>query len=603
MVSESRALPSQAYVPLLDRSLLVDAAVIAAVWCLSILIVNPIGEFPLIDDWSYRETLRRLLETGEYRPLGWAVMTLLSHILWGAVFALADDLSFNTLRISSLVAGFIGLLGTYVLMRDLRQPRMLAVVAALTLAFYPPYYVLSYMYMTDVPFAAMAVWSVVLLARSLRSGSNIELLAGTALALAAVLSRQVGLFISLAFAATVLLKPGLSWRTAMRGMIPAIICITALLTFNYWLEVTGRTGVHYGQVNGWAWRNLNSEFMTVRILSSYFYFTPIYFGLFLLPILLLGAQVLFLSDEMKKRWRSHRKVMMVVVSVTVVVMAVSATVLATRMGIIPLIPFADQWGNQLNPKGLGLRMIHDLIDLKLDHHVALLPIWFWTVLTATGLLGALLLIAKLSVHASELLPKVLRRYPIDDDQTVGMFLVLCTLVYLLPFLAFGFYDRYLIPLIPILAAGLISLSGKQVALTDGSSKALRRGAVIVLAIWAMISIGGTRDYMTWNRVRWQALHELMQDRNVPPEEINGGHEFNGLYLYDNYPERLATQEAAWRSWVVRDTYQIGFGPVPGYTIIKEYPYWHWFPPHTQRIVVMQKTHATPPAEATSSSDR
>jgi hypothetical protein len=164
-----------------------------------------------------------------------------------------------------------------------------------------------------------------------------------------------------------------------------------------------------------------------------------------------------------------------------------------------------------------------------------------------------------------------------------------------PFLFYGFYDRYLILLLPFLATGFLGVSGKfsERFLDDG--KALRLIACVFLVAWGVISISGTRDYLTWNAVRWQALRDLMKDEHVGPEDIDGGTEFNGLYLYDpDYkadPSGLNTRSSY---WVHRDTYQVGFGVVPGYTVMKEYSYQHWFPPHVQKIVVMRKEEVSSP---------
>jgi hypothetical protein len=38
---------------------------------------------------------------------------------------------------------------------------------------------------------------------------------------------------------------------------------------------------------------------------------------------------------------------------------------------------------------------------------------------------------------------------------------------------------------------------------------------------------------------------------------------------------------------------LSFGPVPGYDIIKEYPYTHWLPPYTGKVLASKKSTTTP----------
>jgi dolichyl-phosphate-mannose--protein O-mannosyl transferase len=60
-------------------------------------------------------------------------------------------------RISTLVLSLVGVLGVYVLIRQLNRPRWLAMICALTLCFNPVYFSLSNTFMTDVPFAAWEI--------------------------------------------------------------------------------------------------------------------------------------------------------------------------------------------------------------------------------------------------------------------------------------------------------------------------------------------------------------------------------------------------------------------------------------------------------------
>jgi hypothetical protein len=215
---------------------------------------------------------------------------------------------------------------------------------------------------------------------------------------------------------------------------------------------------------------------------------------------------------------------------------------------------------------------------------------FWLVITAMSLLGAMFLIATLGVHAINLVQRLRPSGKISDSKAVGIFLLLSAMIYLLPLLVSHFFDRYLVPAIPFLAAGIAGVSGHFPRFPLVNTRTLRFAAVALLAAFSLFAIGSTRDYLAWNRVRWEALHDLMENKHVNMGDIDGGFEFNGLYLYD--PHYQQDPRKNWW-WVQGDTYQIGFRNIPGYKVIKEYSYPHWIPPHVGKVVVLQQNPQPP----------
>jgi hypothetical protein len=555
-----------------DRVLIIDVALIAFLWCASSTVVNPVGNFPLIDDWSFGRTVRHLLESGDYRP-EWASMPLITNVLWGALFCLPGGVNFTTLRLSTLIASLLALAGSYVLVRDLQQPRWLAFVITLTLGFNPIYYALSHTFMTDVPFTALAIWTSIFFARSLTSRSNFEMFMGTALALAATLSRQLALSIPLAFAVSVFLRPGATPRTVVRGVIPLILCVGALFAFDHWLAASGRVPMDYDVKTNELLQVLTEPGHFTRHMLSNVFDALIYLGLFLLPCLVLSMQGLFHPSRMRGA---------ALLGVGILTTTLGAAV-RTHYGHRMLLPSPHL--NILLNSGIGPVYSRDTFILHLDH-MPPLPAGFWVTVTAVGLVGAVLLITKLSVLTLDLIPKLLHRRLIDDTEAIGVFLAFCGIFYLLPIFTVTFlFDRYLIPSIPFFAVGIVSLSSKSATFCFGSAKFLRPIVFALLAAFGLFAIGVTRDYLAWNRVRWEALQALTRPGFIGAEDVDGGFEFNCLHLFD--PDYRPDPERS--PWCVhRDTYQIGFGTVPGYTVVKEYTYHHWLPPHIQKVVVLRK---------------
>jgi hypothetical protein len=110
------------------------------IWLAAIFIVQPLGNFPLNDDWSFGQAVKHLLENHDFRPTGWTAMPLLTNVLWGGLFCLPAGFSFTALRFSTLVAALLGMFGIYSLLKLSRPPEWLALMAALLLGFNPIFF-------------------------------------------------------------------------------------------------------------------------------------------------------------------------------------------------------------------------------------------------------------------------------------------------------------------------------------------------------------------------------------------------------------------------------------------------------------------------------
>src|SRR5262245_49747022 len=88
-------------------------------WVCIVSLVNPIGNFPVIDDWAYGWTVKTLLETGRFQLSDWTASNLLSQAIFGTLFCLHFGFSFTCLRLSTLLLGLIGILVTYALLREI----------------------------------------------------------------------------------------------------------------------------------------------------------------------------------------------------------------------------------------------------------------------------------------------------------------------------------------------------------------------------------------------------------------------------------------------------------------------------------------------------
>ena len=544
-----------------------DLLLLAAIWIASLLVVNPAGDFPLNDDWSFGLSVRHLLQTGEFRPTGWTSMPLISQTFWGALFCLPGGFSFTALRLSTLLMSLGSQFAVYLLVRQVHPSRLLASVAALALGFNPLYYPLSNTFMTDVPFTALLLGAAVFFARNLRGGSDIDLLCGLGCALAATLCRQLGLAAPLAFLVCLLWRRGLSARWVVRALLPLGLCLGALLAFKYWLQASGRLPALYSLRDGELVSALCSPKRLALGVPKHIGTALLYLGGFSLPVIAL------VFPGAAERQRNRGAVMVGGVAGGLFLLG-AVLVLALNQRPMPT------EGNIVLAPGMGPLSLRDMHVLNLPH-LPSVGRGFWLAVSAAALLGGAFLIGA-GVGMAATRWRALGRRPLRADCAAGTFCLLCAGIYLLPILMLGGWDRYYLPALPFLLVGVSALAAQSWNPQTGPRLPL---ALLLLTSLAVFAVLGTKDYLTWNRVRWTALNDLLTGGKVTPRDVDGGFEFNGWYLYD--PGYKKKPDRSWY-WVDRDTYLLAFAEMPGFVVVRAYPYAHWLPPYTGRILVLKK---------------
>jgi hypothetical protein len=539
------------------RNVLTDVLFLMGTYVVSILIVNPIGDFPLNDDWCFARAVQGLLHDGDWRPLSFTGMALITQGLWGAIFSALAGFSFNALRASTLILSLTGILGVYVLCITNDRDRTLALAVAFTLGFNPIYYELSMTFMTDVPFTVLAILSAIFFVRCIRRFSDTDLSIACALAVAATLCRQLGLFLPLAFAIALVVQHGFARKWLPRAILPAIVCVTALLLFDHWMSSTGRTPALYGISMGGAGS------LSVRGISSKTCTALLYLGLFCLPILVLGSN--------NPQVNSNSAILRVLPDFSGGLFAVFSVYIIfspLAYALSPAwMPASRIPGNILIPQGLG--------PLSIRGSYERLPSLFWGAVTILSVVGGVLLVRGI-VASSVVLIQKMRTPDMGDEDIVQVFCLAAVGTYALPILMSPFFDRYLVPLVPF---GLyLSAGGLQ---RDDVGATIRKSvSVALIAFLAVFAVLGTRDYLTWNRVRWEALADLQQTARVSPDEIDGGFEYNGWFHYDQNNKR------EW--WVEDDKYMIAFSKMPGFQIVNNYEYLAWMPPKGRALLLLKR---------------
>src|SRR5438876_11371657 len=104
-----------------------------AFWLLLVLATWPVGEFPLNDDWIYAGVVRTLVREGHIDRVPYAKAAYVAQAVWGALFCLPAGWSYTALRVSTALLGLVGVLFTFVLLRQAGADRRMAALGAATL--------------------------------------------------------------------------------------------------------------------------------------------------------------------------------------------------------------------------------------------------------------------------------------------------------------------------------------------------------------------------------------------------------------------------------------------------------------------------------------
>jgi len=547
---------------------IIDLALILGLWVVALLVVQPFGEFPLNDDWSYAKTVKALVEGKGYQPTAWTEMSLFSHALWGALFCLPGGFSFPALRISTLVLSFGGAIVVYSAIRKLVASRLLARIGALVLLFNPIYFALSNTFMADVTFAAVAAGSAFWYAQFLQSERKTDLILATALAGLATLARQMGLCLPIAFGVMIWMRHGVQSRWLMRMVLPAAVCICLLLGFQYWLKLSGHAPANTMRTER-LWAVFDDPLKIPINLAYYGWGMLMYLGWFLSPVLVLGISRRSLPQTKQAK-------------LTVwIALGMFGLITALRFILRPsLMPVHN---NIIIPQGVGPLVLRDVFDLNLPH-VPSLPGAFWLLITVLSLVAAVVLLVQFLGFVMKVFSPG-RFVAQDTNDPKATFYLLCCLIYLAPFLLSGYFDRYLLPVLAFLLM-FFAIYFRPMLHTLSSWRVA--GAVGLLAMTGIFGVLATHDYLAWNRVRWQALEHL-EAQQIAPEDIDGGFEFNAWHQFGlGSTTNIYNNAAAYSAWAATVPYLLAFGPVEGFVPIATNTCSRWLPPLEGQILVLKR---------------
>ncbi len=519
-----------------------------AIFILAEVLVNPLGEFPLNDDWSYTKSVLILSNEGRLDIGEWPAMTLVAHLVWGSLFIKTAGFSFFILRCSTFVASLIGLIVFFKMLVNLTANRQISFFASLTLLICPLYFNLTNTYMTDVNFNTLLILCCYFSLRYFQTLKAGWIIAFTVSSCALVLIRQFGIIAPVCFLTGCLFLQ----RKRPFSLLLSAICLAMVYfvfhAYESFLKELLPTTASY-KFSG-----------TIKITDPEFYNSVLFkmadrwkqvfatIAVYLLPLTVAGVPHYIRKMSWKK-------------SVLIIMLSIAFSLL-----VFYKVP--TQIGNVFRDMSVGAETFYQSLIYVTSGNTHTWSPTFLLMLDITKHAA----IAVLFFVSCALLSENYRSLK-NHLSSFNIFISVLMAIYIITlFVTESFFDRYTIPAITL---ALIVISMLYARITFSW-----KTAVIPIILFAYVSVAGTHDYFTVNRIRWQA-YDLLREQAISPRKINAGFEVN-CWDEGNY--------GWWVNILTTDNYDylVQYRGEPGFKRMSAFPFRRMFPFSKDTIAIYQR---------------
>jgi hypothetical protein len=501
----------------------------------------------LLDDFVYAKAAQHFAQTHAIRIPTDSAVNAVFEALWGGIFSAVFGFSHGVLRVSTLVLTALGAAAIYALGLELRGEPSRAAMGVAAYLFNPIGFVLSFSFMTDPHAAALTAIAAALYVRGFRRDRLPDLVAGSAAASLAFLSRNTAVAVTVgAFGYAVFHR---RWRlAATSAAAPVVVMILTLLWF---IDVHGMP-VHQRGRTVAILRGLRGIEGDWQVAQVFLFLVLVYVAFATLPLLIAGAL-------------PRPRGAFGLVTATVLGLLLVNGVLG-RFAPPAMMPYTDDW---LTPKWLGPTFVS---GAEIGMRAPMFPSWLWGIVTVACLAAAVVLI--LAVCSA--------RGPL-------VWMLAAVTLMLIPsgFVFFPPKDRYVLP-VAVLAIPIVVVAVRNRRSWAGWT---------MVGLLAAFSTAGTRDFLTLNGRIFEAARTAQHACGARLDQIDAGWTWDGWnFLGVPYAGPLHTGNASW--WLpiaphIDSTYIVGLRPVDGYRVVNRTPIDLWL--GSERFVLVLKKNSIAPA--------
>ncbi len=469
---------------------------IILVFLLAELIINPVGNFPLNDDWWYSDLYKKLFEQHVEEKVAWGATSLWGQLALTKPFTLVFGSSYTSFRFFTLVLSCCAIIFLFkILDQRLNINVLQAFVLSILFMFNPLFLCLSNSYMSDVPFLFFVLGGLHFYL-SYKAQKKIFLLVIAILFFTfGILTRQLILAFLLGVVVTELIC---SRKISLSLILLLLVPLSALLIFELWMQ-TRVYNVIYTYVFFRTQPMLNRIPMVeafVNIFKRWIHFCT-HTGLVLFPIL-----IPYLFSYFKKTGPKFlTKEFIIAVAVYIPV-------------FIALMKFP--LGNYIFNFGLGPDTLYDVFTPEWGKHLES-PLLFALMKVLTHISSFAALLAFINFIS----PRVsnFKKETLSENYFSCVFLVSMVCYHLFLCFTSGIFDRYSLPVTLMI---FLIIADQVVPLL--SKNYLFSGLFLLLILYSTL---GTKDYLGSMRARWEVVSIIKEKYHVTDREINAGYEHEG----------------------------------------------------------------------------
>ena len=212
---------------------------VALLYLLSILLIQPWGNFPVNDDWDFLvhtinfskgDLIKNALIDSTFIFQGFV------GVVWGKIFGF----SFTSMRTLTMLVSLAALFGIYKILCLYQADKLVKFIILGTVAFNPMFFSSSLTYMTENYFLLLMIFSIFYFTKFLRNKDIVHFLFAVLLAGLSVLVRQFGLVILFAYLVTttyLLIKDKSNilnkYKIYLVPIIASVLAVSCFTAFNW----------------------------------------------------------------------------------------------------------------------------------------------------------------------------------------------------------------------------------------------------------------------------------------------------------------------------------------------------------------------------------
>lgn len=513
------------------------------------IIVKPLGNFPLNDDWSYAKSVL-ILQTEHKIDIGtWPAMTLATQLVWGGLFTSVFGFSFTILRFSTLVSSLIGILVLNKLVFRISGNKTKAFIAALSLLFNPFYFNLSNTFMTDVNFNTLLLLSVYFIYDFFQAPQKKSFFLVFFLSTLLVLLRQYGIILPVCFLVSCLFLPEKRWVYVFLSGLLLLLVLLALKYYEHYLKSILPDTAAYkfsGKVNPaqrvfWDILFLNAKSRYARIIFHALFYSFPFTLLLVKPVL---------AEFNKKK-----------ILLLFILILVPVYMLFKDSGF--------QMPNVFTDLAVGTETFFQTLKGTDSGYGHTYNKYFELLMPYVECVFISISLTVLTLYFYKTRKKIRLK---DKPELIFLWGLLISYAVMI-IITESYFDRYHIPLISLC---VILLSYIKVSIPK--TYPLSVGLLLLLFY---VSVFGTKDYLTLHRTSWEAYQDLRKDKTIKAEEINAGFE---VYSWND------GKHVWWWEFmsITNFNYIIQYDPEPGFVLLKEYSFQRYFPYKKDKINIFAR---------------